>query len=274
VVSNFGGDGFGLMAREDNYSDYSSVGNVWYSYSYTDPPFLPPGPWPTGVGNIIGTMTNAQFVSWLRFSVTSPCRGAGSSAYASGTDLDGQPWANPPSMGCYEIVISNLVGPLSVSVAPTWFNSTNLFVNGYASFVGTITGRAASVAWSFGDGTSTSDVGSAVLHRWSAPGDYTVTFTAYNYDNTNGVSAQLVVHVVPLIAPQMNSLMLLTKGFQFELATQPRANYTVQYCTNLITPVIWQSLQSVFSSTGGIQQVVVPALTNGTRFYRLRVSSF
>ena len=54
---------------------------------------------PTGVGNI----TNAPqlFIDGLHLTAASHCIGAGIPVGA-GTDLFGQPWANPPSIGCVE----------------------------------------------------------------------------------------------------------------------------------------------------------------------------
>lgn len=57
-------------------------------------------PLPSYAGNI----TNDPMFSadgW-HLDPESPCVGAGSAAYASGMDLDGQIWGNPPSMGCDE----------------------------------------------------------------------------------------------------------------------------------------------------------------------------
>src|SRR5260370_26176022 len=90
----------------DNYG-YGYVGSVAFSYSCTDPL---PG---FGTGNIDA---DPQFLDWFRIPSTSPCRGAGSPLYSSGTDLDGESWANPPSIGCEEVVLSNRVGPLSVAI--------------------------------------------------------------------------------------------------------------------------------------------------------------
>lgn len=58
-------------------------------------------PLPYGVGN---TNADPQLLpDGVHLANTSPCRGAGTISVASGTDIDGQPWANPPSMGCDEV---------------------------------------------------------------------------------------------------------------------------------------------------------------------------
>ena len=100
-------------------------------------------------------------------------------------------------------------------------------------------------------------------------GDYTVTVTTYNNDNPAGVSANTVVHVQAWNAPQLQSPVLLTNGFQFQFVGQWNANYTVQYSTNLAPPATWQTLQTIYFSFGGIIQIIDPAWTNTARFYRV-----
>jgi hypothetical protein len=252
-----------VLGNFDNWPLYSSMDNYcyldFYSYSCTYPTI-------SGTGNINGINTDPQFLDWFHISSTSPCRGAGSVLYASGTDLDGEPWANPPSMGCDEVVIANIVGPLSVNILAY---QTNVLVNHSAGFWGNITGRAAYVAWSFGDGLTTNS-GAGISHQWTNAGDYTVTFTAYNNDNPAGVSTNTVVHVLPLNVPQLQSPALLTNGFQFQFAGQLSANYTIQYATNLAPPVTWQTLRTIIYSSGGVIQINDSARTNTARFYRVQ----
>ena len=212
--------------------------------------------------------TNAapQFLDWYHLAATSPCRGAGSALYASGTDLDGQPWANPPSMGCSEVVPANLVGPLSASILAS---QTNTFVNRPAGFYGSFTGQAASAIWSFGDGQTLTNSGPSVLHQWSGAGNYTVTFTTYNNDHPNGVAASAIMNIQPLTAPQLQAAALLTNGFQFQFIGQTNANYTIQYTTNLTPPVVWNTLQNIYGSPGGLTPISDASAPSGTRFYRV-----
>lgn len=57
-------------------------------------------------------------------SANSPCRGAGESQYASGVDIDGEPWNNPPSIGCDEYEPGNVLGPLLVRITANLTNVT------------------------------------------------------------------------------------------------------------------------------------------------------
>ncbi len=250
------------------------INNYSYGFVYSSPmySFSCTYPLPSGTGNLNGNSASQQFLDLFHIATTSPCRGAGSALYASGTDLDGELWANPPSMGCDEVVVSNLVGPLSVSLIA---NQTNLLVSPpnvfpphIGLFQGIITGRAASVAWSFGDGPTITNSDAAKSHQWTNSGDYTVAFTAYNNDNPAGVSTNLVVHVSLPNVPRLQSPVLLTNGFQFQFAGQLNVNYTIQYTTNLTPPVTWQTLRTIPQNFYDIIQVN-DSVTNMARFYRV-----
>lgn len=247
------------------YEPQYSLAEYSYSCSY---------PLPSGTGNINGNIAGPQFLDLFHIMSTSPCRGAGSALFASGTDLDGEAWANPPSMGCDEVVLSNLVGPLSVNLSAS---QTNVLVSTldpwppphYDFFQGNINGRTAYVTWSFGDGPTSTNFGVTSSHDWTNTGDYMVTFTAYNTDNPAGVSTNTLVHVIPPDIPQLQSPALLTNGFQFQFTGQWNANYTIQYTTNLAPPVTWQTLQTIIWNYEDVVQINDSAPTNAARFYRV-----
>jgi hypothetical protein len=62
---------------------------------------------------------------------------------------------------------------------------------------------------------------------------------------------------------------LLTNGFQFQFVGPTTANYTVQYATNLVSPVTWNPLQIISSSNGGTIPINDSAWTNSARFNRI-----
>src|SRR5262249_42607365 len=100
----------------------ANVANCTLNFCCTMPPAR-------GPGNI---SVDPQLASLSRLSAGSPCRRSGSAAYVSGTDIDGEKWANPPSIGCDEYHPGALTGPLSVSIVATF---TNVSVGMPVSFV-------------------------------------------------------------------------------------------------------------------------------------------
>ena len=258
VLGNY--DNYPFFAfNEDNYGALRSSGSAQYTYSCTSPTI-------SGVGNINGSSFNPQFLDWFHIATTSPCRGAGSVLYSNGSDFDGESWGIPPSMGCDEVISSNLVGPLSVNIQAV---QTNFLVNRLGFFNGFIAGRATRVEWSFGDGPTITNLGASSAHQWTNSGDYFVTFTAYNMDNPGGIFTNTAIHILPLTATQLQAMTLLTNGFKFEFTGQLNANYTIQYTTNLAPPVNWKTLQSVFNSNGGVYQITDVTVPNGSKFYRV-----
>ena len=250
----------------DNYlqeitpDDYAAATLAQYSFCCTS------SWWPKqGTGNVDA---DPQWLDLWHITSTSPCRGAGSPLYSTGTDIDGEPWNNPPSIGYDEVVLANLVGPLAVALmAP----QTNLLVNHYGTFSGSITGRASRVQWSFGDGTVVTNSGSGIVHQWTNAGDSFVTFTAYNTDNPGGVSTSLLVNVLPLDPPQLQSTVMASNAFQFQFTGQAGATYYIQVATNLAPPAYWQALQTIYGSPGGVCQISdFGAGSNATRFYRVQ----
>jgi len=161
-----------------NY-DASSVLN----YCCTTP--LPP----TGVGNL---SVEPQLASIAHLSPNSPCRSAGSAAHASGTDIDGEPWASLPSMGCDEYYSGSVTGALSVTVSANYTNVTTGFP---VSLTGRIFGHATDSVWDFGDGTVVSNRPFVPPYVWTAPGTYSVVLRAYNESYPGGASGTVTVHV-------------------------------------------------------------------------------
>jgi PKD repeat protein len=135
------------------------------------------------------------------------------------------------------------------------------------SFGAQITGRIARYEWSYGDGTSPTLASS---HVYTNLGDYTVTLTAFNTDNPTGVSASLLIHVLPPNQPLLQFATMTTNGFQFEFAGQYEVQFWVEVATNLAPPINWQALQTIFFSTGGVHRITDSAPTNEARFYRVR----
>jgi len=262
VIGNL--DGYPEHIGIDNYGT-AGASQPQYSYCCTYNEFYQA---PSGPGN---TSADPQLLDLYHLSINSPCRGAGSALYASGYDLDGEAWSNAPSIGCDEVVASNRVGSLSVTVL---YSETNVLVSSQPlqhpdSFFGMITGMATYLSWNFGDGPTISNADWGSIHYWTNMGDYTVVFTAYNLDNPSGVSTSQVIHVLPVNSPQLQPPTLLSNIVQFQFTTQAGANYTVQYATNLASPATWVTLESIYNSPGGVAQIQDSAPTNAARFYRV-----
>lgn len=142
-----------------------------------------------GTGNID---SEPQLASLSHLAPTSPCRGAGSAAYAVGLDIDGEAWANPPSMGCDEYSSGLFTGPISVRIVASYTNCATEYTLG---FTGWIWGKVSASSWDFGDGT-TVGYRPYTSHTWTNGGDFPVVLTAYNQDYPGGISATATVHVV------------------------------------------------------------------------------
>jgi parallel beta-helix repeat protein len=166
---------------------YSNTpGGNYYSGSFS---YCCANPVHSGTGNID---VNPQLVSLSHLSATSPCHGAGSAAYTTGVDFDGEPWANPPSMGCDEYWGGPMTGALSVTMSA----STNLIVAGSnVTFQAITYGPTTGTVWDFGDGTTVTNQ-PYISRAWVVGGDYNVTLRAYNDSNPDGVIASVTIHVV------------------------------------------------------------------------------
>ena len=146
-------------------------------------------PLPTNGSNDI--TAEPKLTDSIHLSAASPCRGAGSGAFATGVDIDGEPWLNPPSVGADEYYTGGTTGALSVAVEA---NYTNVAVGFTVALTAHILGHASENYWIFGDGTSQTNA-LGVSHLWTNGGDYTVVVHAINDDNPTGVSASVIVHV-------------------------------------------------------------------------------
>jgi hypothetical protein len=271
VVGNYGSFSGGCGVFQGSarnciiYNNNASAGYTsWPNYYAASLSYCCTTPAPGGTGNIT---SYPQLLDGVHIATISPCRGAGSAAYASGSDIDGEPWASPPSIGCDEVWEANLTGPLAVSLILKY---TTIAQYGQDGLSGQVFGRATRVAWDFGDGSVLTNVSSIAYPKvWTNPGDYTVTFTAYNADNPAGVSTNALIHVVPLVSPSVGTFALSGKTFALTFNSQPGVNYVVDETTNLVPPSVWNSIWYVIGTGTNVQGFDHQA-TDAARFYRVR----
>jgi hypothetical protein len=129
-------------------------------------------------------------------SLNSPCRGAGEPTTADTSDIDGNPWNSPPSIGCSEIPSGGDYGNLTVNIAAPFTN----WAVGYPLPLQTAnSGPDYNTVWNFGDGTTITNT-PYISHIWSTPGTYPVTLTAYNDTYPAGITAtQMITITVPSV---------------------------------------------------------------------------
>jgi len=154
-----------------------------YNYSCTTP---------DGTNGTVNISAEPKLVSSSHIATNSPCIGAGSISYISGDDIDGEPWENPPSIGCDEPYANALTGLLSVAVSA---NETKTFIGCPLTFSADIEGIASLNIWTFGDGTSETNK-FEVAHSWSEVGEYDVVVTAFNETYPGGISDSISIIVV------------------------------------------------------------------------------
>jgi hypothetical protein len=167
--------------------NHAAIGTNYYSSTLS---YCCSTPDPGGVGNLT---SDPQLASASHLSATSPCLAAGSAAFTTGSDIDGENWRAPPSMGCDEYWPGATAGPLSVDLTV----SRTIVQPGYpVDLTAWIAGPASASAWDFGDGVVVSNRPYAA-YAWNVPGDYTLVLRAFNDRHPGGVSATALVHVVP-----------------------------------------------------------------------------
>jgi len=178
-----GGTHYNCIVTGNSASWYGEnyYGGIFY-FSCTIPP--PPGENNITADPLLATLTH--------LSTSSPCIGAGSRAYASGVDIDGEPWAAPPCIGADQLTSIQAAGPLTMSIKAEYTNVATGFT---VRFLANNQGPILASVWDFDDGTVVTNQ-PIVSHAWSAPGSYGVKLKGYNGNFPAGVAATVQVEVM------------------------------------------------------------------------------
>jgi len=143
-----------------------------------------------------GNITNApHLVSASHIATNSPCRGTGDAVYATGKDIDGELWQNPPAMGCDENNGNPLLsGPLSIDLL---VSSARVPVGSVIEVQGIVAGSVSGLTIDFDDGTLLSNTLFST-HTWGQTGSYDVVLSAFNNIYPAGVAETQRVEVLLL----------------------------------------------------------------------------
>jgi hypothetical protein len=250
--------------HQTDYNDWDSFSRFSFFSSWT----------PSDLDPSFNSKPSPQITfDGVHISATSPCRGAGNPLYASGTDIDGEPWANPPSMGCDEYNPADFTGP----IFPGAITAYNALTHGpivrkvIAWISTTLSGNPDRISWSFGDGVVvTTNFSLGIFHAWTNAGDFNVTFTAYNADNPAGVSTNAIIHVSLPDSPLISAAVSNGTNLVLSFPVQHGLTYVVEQATNLTPPVAWQSAASFYSYSGTAFTTNITS-TNAAAFFRVRV---
>ena len=188
-----------------------------------------------------------------------------------GTDIDGENWLTPSSIGCDEFYVSPRVGPLSLTMTAAWPGPEGE-INEQADltlFAG-VSGQASRLSWDFGDGTVLTNGSFITMHRWALAGGYTVVLTAYNDDHSNGVSFSIPVHVTSLLAPNITDAGFSGTNWHLSFLGQAGVAYNLEETASLAPPIPWNSVARILGKDV-VEHFSFPKKTNATVFYRVRV---
>lgn len=148
--------------------------------------------------------TKPELTSCDHIAIDSPCIGAGNEAYVSGTDIDGQPWKMPPSMGCDE-PIAPLTGPIELAIA----NFPTRIVAGLDSICEiAVSGIASSSQLDMGDGNVLTNV-LRTAYSWSNPGNFDAVRTVFNETYPTGLT---VTHSFEVVTAEQAAVFVSTAG--------------------------------------------------------------
>lgn len=149
--------------------------------SSTDFTFSCTTPLPLGPGNL---GADPELVTSTQLSPSSPCLGTGDPDLAFGTDLDGDPWRHPPSLGADEPAPADPDYPPTLRIQASAWSAEN--PDDPITFTAHGTSGITRTVWDFGDGTRTTNQ-PVITHAWTNPGVHHVILTAFNEAFPDGV---------------------------------------------------------------------------------------
>jgi hypothetical protein len=191
LIRNSAADGVG-GAQDSTLYNCIVYSNQWGNWSDATFEYCCTTPLPPGRGNIAA---DPQFVSAAHLSAASPCLGAGSSEWATGVDMDGERWADPPAMGADQVWPGQSIGPLTMQITTL---STEVAVGFPVHFTADNSGPILQSVWDFGDGTVLTNQ-PFTSHAWTASGAYTVRLTGYNDSHPEGAVASTQIQVTEAV---------------------------------------------------------------------------
>jgi parallel beta-helix repeat protein len=151
---------------------------------------------PDTVHGVDGNITNAPLIiSDAHLASNSPCIGAGTNLFY-GTDIDDEPWNNPPSMGCDEPA-GNTDRPILLYITGI---SERVLVDYEMELSLTILGPCSGFCLDFGDGSTyricTATNYTVLSHHWEQTGPHSIVLTGYDSCSCNSVSITQQIEVV------------------------------------------------------------------------------